>query len=361
MKKHTLARTLAFSTVGLIVFILYIYFFIGIGDMIEVFMRVDPYRYSLFYSATIATMILSVLFYSMSWNALLKALSINTGLKKAFIYCWLGNFADLIVPFETVSGEIVRVYLARRDSLNSGKVIASVVAHRIITVFVTLSGLLFASIFFIFRRGVTVELLYLLLITIAGSLTLILLLLYVSLREEAAGKIVDTLIKLMAPIFRRIRFDPSEARKRAYRSLIQFHSGFKSFGEKWRVVAESIAYSFTAWFLHLSVYLLVFYAIGFTEISAKMIESIIVYAISVTVQSIPIALPLGLVEIVMANLYTVFAIPAAISGTATLLIRAVTFWLQIIVGYILAQWIGVKEIMDWKPKETSTCKKDFST
>lgn len=355
MGRCSLTRAFAFTAIGLLVFILYLYFFIGIDDIVEVFMRVDPYNYSFFYSATIAAMTLSVLFYSMSWNTLLKALSINASLKKAFIYCWLGNFMDLIIPFETVSGEIIRVYLTRRDSLDSGKVIASVVAHRIITVFVTLSGLLFASLFFILRYEVTAELLCLLLIPIVGSITLILLLLYVSLREEAASKIVDAFIRVASPIFRRARFDASEARERAYRGLLQFHSGFKSFGRRWGVVAKSIAYSFIAWLLHLSVYLLVFYALGFDEISTKIIESIIVYAVSVTVQSIPIALPLGLVEIVMANLYTVFDIPAAIGGTATLLIRAVTFWFQIIVGYILAQWIGVKEVISRKPKEASTC------
>ncbi|MEM1607530.1 MAG: lysylphosphatidylglycerol synthase transmembrane domain-containing protein [Candidatus Bathyarchaeia archaeon] len=355
MGRYSLTRAFALTAAGLLVFILYLHFLIGIDDIIEVFMRVNPYNYSLFYSATIAAMTLSMLFYSMSWSALLRALSINISLKKAFIYCWLGNFTDLIIPFETVSGEVVRVYLTRRDSLDSGKVIASVVAHRIITVFITLGGLLFASLFFILKGGAAAELLYLLLMIMVGSVTLILLLLYLSLREEATSKIVVMLIKVASPIFRRFGFDASKAKERAYRGLLQFHSSFKSFGKKWGFVAKSAVYGFIAWLFHLSTYLLIFYALGFSGISAKIIESVIVYTVSAAVQSAPIALPLGLVEIVMANLYTIFDIPAAISGTATLLIRTVTFWFQIVVGYILAQWIGVKEVINQKPKEASTC------
>lgn len=355
MRERSLAKAFALTVAGLLVFILYLYFFVGISDMIEVFRRVNPYSCLLIYSATIVAMVLSLLFYSMSWNTLLKALSVNAGLKKAFIYCWLGNFVDLIIPLETVSGEVVRTYLVQRDSWDPGRVVASVVAHRIITVFVTLSSLLVASIFLFFKYEVGAEILYLLAMITAGSLTLIFLLLYVSLREEAAEKIVNAFVKVASLIFGKSRLNPSEARKRVYQSLVQFHSGFKSFGKRLDAVAKSIAYSFVAWVFHLSIYLLVFYALGFNEISMKMAESIVVYAVSLAVQSAPIALPLGFVEIVMTKLYTLFNIPTAISGVATLLIRAVTFWFQIVVGYVLAQWIGVKELIGRKPKETSTC------
>lgn len=355
MKKYPLALSIALMVAGLLAFIFYLYFFVGISDIIEVFSRVNPYNYSLFYSITIIAMVLSMLFYAMSWNTLLRALSIDTGLKKAFIYCWLGNFVDLIVPIETVSGEIVRAYLIHRDYKDAGRIAAAIISHRIITIFVTASSMLIASIILIFKYKVSVGTLCLLVATIAGSIALIILLLYVSLSEGAAEIISNALTRIASSILGRSRLDPSKVREKMYRGLIQLHGGFKSIGRKRRILIKSVAFSFIAWALHLSVYLLVFYALGFSEVSTKIIESIVVYTISVTVQSAPISLPLGLVEIVMTDLYKLFNIPAAIGGTATLLIRTVTFWLQVAVGYALAQLIGVKEIIERGSKKTSTC------
>jgi len=354
MKVGLFVKLSAFIITGLLIFVFYLYFFVGFNDIIEVFGSINPFEYSFYYSISIIVSLASILFYSMSWNCLMKALSINVGLKRVFIYCWLGNLVDLIIPFETVSGEITRIYLVHRETGgSSGKIVASVVAHRIVTTFITLGGLIFASVFFIIGYNVSAEILYPLLLIISGSLLLIGILFYLALAKEATKKIIETPIKIVTFIVRD-RFNLSDLRERAYRNLIQFHHGFKSFSRNWRALAKSIAYSFIAWLLHLSIYFLVFYALGLGWISTKIYETIIVYSISVAVQNIPIALPLGLVEIVMTSLYTLFKIPAAIGGTATLLIRVITFWLQIIVGYAIAQWIGVKNLLLRGLKETST-------
>ncbi|MEM2341171.1 MAG: lysylphosphatidylglycerol synthase transmembrane domain-containing protein [Candidatus Bathyarchaeia archaeon] len=354
MKTGLFVKLATFIVLGAVIFVSYLYFFVGFNEIIEVFMSVNPYEYSLYYSMSIIVLLMSMLFYSMSWNELMKALSINAGLKRAFICCWLGNFVDLVVPFETVSGEITRTYLIHKETGgSSGKIVASVVVHRIITTVITLGGAIFASIFFIVKYEVSAEILYLLLAILLGSLFLIGSLLYLALMEETTRKIIDLPTRFIAFITRG-RFNLLDLRKRAYRNLMQFHEGFKSFGKNWRVLMKSIIFSFIAWILHLSIYFLVFYALGFSSISAKIYETIIVYSISVSVQNIPIAFPLGLVEIVMTSLYMLFKIPAAIGGTATLLIRVITFWLQISVGYVIAQWMGVKNLFERKFKETST-------
>jgi len=354
MKIGLFTKILTLIITGLLIFIFYLYFFIGFNDIMEVFRSINLFEYSFYYSISIIVSLVSMLFYSMSWNCLMKALSINVGLKRAFMYCWLGNFVDLIIPFETVSGEITRIYLVHREiGGSSGKIVASVVAHRIITTFITLGGLIFASAFLVIRYNISVEALCLLLLIISGSLLLTGILLYLALSEGATRKIIGVPIKIIAFVVRD-RFNLSDLKERVYQNLMQFHRGFKSFSKNWWVLAKPITYSFTAWFLHLSIYFLVFYALGLGWISTKIYETIIVYSISVAVQNIPIALPLGLVEIVMTSLYTLFKVPAAIGGTATLLIRVITFWLQIIVGYVIAQWIGVKNLLLRGLKETST-------
>lgn len=352
MKIGSFAKLSLFVGVGVLVFALYLYFFVGFNDIIEIFRVVDPSKYLIYYSIAIIAMLLSMLFYSMSWNSLLKALSINVGLKKAFIYCWLGIFVDLVVPLETISGEVTRVYLVHRETGDSsGKIVASVLVHRIITTVITLGSLIFASSLFLLKYEVSIEVAYLLLVVLSGSIIMIVSLVYLSLRREVAERLIDLPLKLIASIVRG-RLNLMGIRERVYRNLLHFHSEFKSFGKKWRVLACSTAYSVIAWLFHMSIFILVFYALGFYEISTKISETIVVYSLSMALQSIPVALPLGLVEIVMTNLYTLFRIPLALSGTATLLIRVVTFWLQIIVGYVIAQWVGVKSLLSRNLKET---------
>lgn len=353
MEKRSPKALAAFIIAGPLIFLIYLYFFVGFNDILEVFRQINPYDYLFCYSLTIIALIISTLFYSMSWNELMKALSINVSVKKSFVYCWLGLFIDLVVPLETISGEITRVYLVHRETGDPpGKIVASVAGHRIITTFITLGSLLSSSLF-ILERKISAEMIILMLATISGSLLLISVLIYLSLKEDAAEKLIDFLIK-SADLLTRGKFNFSEIRGKAQRNLSYFCSGFRSFGVNHMTLVKSVSYSFLAWLLHLSIYFLVFYALGFSEISGKVYETMVVYSVSMAVQSTPIALPLGLVEVVMTSLYALLGVPIAISGTATLLIRIVTFWLQIMIGYLIAQFMGIKNLLDRSRKETST-------
>lgn len=352
MERGSPKTLVAFIIAGPLIFLLYLYFFVGFNDIAEVFRQVNPYDYLLCYSLTIIALILSTLFYSMSWNELMKALSIKISIKKSFIYCWLGLFVDLVVPFETVSGEIARVYLVHRETGDPpGKIVASAAGHRIITTFISLGSLLFSSLF-ILKRNVGAEIVLLMFATISGSIFLIATLLYLSLKKDATEKLINFLIR-SAELLTKRRFNFSEIKEKAQRNLSYFSDGFKSFGVNFKALMKSVSYSFIAWLFHLSIYFLVFYALGFSDISAKVYETIVVYSVSMAVQATPIALPLGLVEVVMTSLYALLGVPIAISGTATLLIRIITFWLQIIIGYVIAQFMGVKNLLDRSRKETS--------
>jgi len=338
-------KSFAFMAVGLLVFILYLYFFVGFEEILVILQQVNPVDYFLYYSLTVAAIALSVLFYSMTWHELLKALSINIGLKKSFIYCWLGNFVDLVLPLETVTGEITRGYLVYNDLKNHfGKTVASLVCHRIISIFTTLSGLIVSSVYLLFRYRVEPYVLYLLSTVTVCTTATIMILFYLSVKEKAAEKLVNALIKLAAFLTRN-RLKLVDLKEKAKSTLSVFHQGVKTFGKNPRYLVKPIVYSYVSWFFHLTIYFLVFYALGFSEIVRYFPQMIIVFSISLSVQTIPVGLPVGLVEIVMTSLYVLFGIPPAISGIATSLIRVITFWFQILVGYIIVQLIGIKHIL----------------
>src|SRR4030066_361485 len=51
-----------------------------------------------------------------------------------YLFVWYGIFLDIIVPAESVSGELVRVYLIQREqgTRACGPAIASLVTHRLL-------------------------------------------------------------------------------------------------------------------------------------------------------------------------------------------------------------------------------------
>jgi uncharacterized protein (TIRG00374 family) len=98
-----------------------------------------------------------------------------------------------------------------------------------------------------------------------------------------------------------------------------------------------------AWLLDLVIAVLVFHALS-TPVSFSAI--VIVYSISVAIQTIPIGVPgeIGLLDVLMVSLYTLLGIPIAVSAVATLLIRILTLWLRLLIGGLTVQWLGIKSL-----------------
>jgi len=342
----SIRKTIAFIAVGLLAFILYLYFCVGFAEIFYVLRQVNPVEYILYYSLTFVAILLSIFFYSLTWQKLMKVLSINMSLLKAFLYSWLGNFVDLVVPLETVSGELAKVYLVCRETkYPAGNVVASIVSHRIISTLMTLGGLIAGSVFLIFTYKVVSYVLSLLVIMVLATAAFIVILLYLCFAEEAVKKLANGVIRL-AEIMTRNRIKLDNLREKIQHNVSLFHQGIRTFGKQPKYLVEPTVYAFVSWFFHVIIYFLVFYALGFTEISTRVSETIVVYSISMAVQTLPLSLPVGLVEIVMTSLYALLGVPLAVSGAATTLIRIVNFWFQIIIGYIIVQWIGIKNLLD---------------
>ena len=337
----SLRKSIALMLAGLLVFIIYLYFFVGFAEILGVLQKVNPINYALFYSLAIITIIGSMLFYSMTWQELLKILSVKIKLRESFIYSWIANFVDLVIPVEAVMGEITRIYLVTRSSTeHAGRIVASTVIHRIISMTMVLAGLILGSTSLIFSYKLQEYVLNLLIIVEIGTVASTISILYLAARKEAAKGVVDPLLRLIAFLSRgRLKLD--DLRSRAERTLSSFYRGIDLVSDRPLNLIKPIVFNFVAWFFHLAIYILVFYALGF---NVSLDISIIVYSISVAVQTIPIGLPVGLVEIVMTTLYELFGIQRALSGIATALIRIVTFWFQIIVGYAITQWFGIKAL-----------------
>jgi len=327
---------------GLFVFLLYVYLRWGSGGFAEIvntFSRADPFYYSLAF----ITFLLSTTFYSITWWRLLRILSVKTTFRKPFLFTWVGAFVDLLIPAESVSGEVSRTYLMHRDSNeDAGKIAASVVSHRILTTATNLGGMIGASAFFILRYEPSQLVVGFLLVIAVGTAVSLFLLIYLSLKEKATTRVVNWLVNLLKRIFK-TRLKRTWLSSKAKSMLKEFHKGIDILGERPRKLGSPIAFSMMAWLFDI---LIAFFVFSSLHVSVPFSAIVIVYSISMVVQTIPIGVPgdMGLVEIVMTSIYTLLlpGISPATVAVAIILIRALTLWAKLIISGVAVQWVGIK-------------------
>ena len=332
--------------VGLFIFIVFLFAF-GVNPLqvAETVKTANPFYYSLAFAA----LLLSVAFYSITWNRLLNLLSVKTSLLKAFQFIWIGDFVNQMIPAESISGDITRIYLMSKESgENAGKVVASVMGHRILSSAITFGGFLISAVYFVLVYSPSLLVLEVIVIVTAVSIFSLSLIIYLSTRKQSTEKIVNWVVGLLARISRgHWQFD--SLKSSAEKMLNAFHEGIQTLIERPKKLVSPLLFSFVAWLFDLLIAVLVFFSIGSLGVTISFPAIVIVYSIIIGIQNIPIGIPgeVGLVEIVMTGLYMLLGsgdpiVMSAIATGATLLIRILTLWTRIIIGGIAFQWLGIK-------------------
>ena len=331
---------------GLFVFLLYLYFFVPFSGFVADIQKANLFYYSLAFGS----MLFAAAFYSLAWQRLLHVLSVKCSFLKAFQIIWIGNFVDLLVPAESISGDISRVYLMSKESReDAGKVVASVIAHRVLSMTITLGGLVISSVYFVLRYRPPIFVIEFVSLIGAGTLLTLVLIFYFSRKRQATTRIAAWIVGLLVRLSRgRWKFE--RLRQAAEKMLKAFHDGIDTLtAQKSRLVLP-VSFSIAAWVLDLLISILVFQALDALR-SFSLIA--IVYSISVAIQTIPLGIPgeVGVLDIVMTSLYTLMGVPITIAAVATVLIRIITLWLRLLIGGLTVQWLGIKGL---KPQNTIT-------
>ncbi len=336
----TLKRTVPFLLAGILVFVVYIYFFVGINELIAILRSVNLF----YYSIAVAVLILTMLVNAMTWQHFLRPLAVKVPFRKTFLFTWIGAFVDLLVPAESISGDASKVYLMTRESgENAGKVVASIVSHRILAMVISLSSLIFSSIvlYTIQYELPSAVLNLVLFIIIATGVSLFFIFLCI-LKETWTQKIVDNVLRLLGYITRD-RMNIYELRTKATKTLNAFHCSIIVLIRKPTNLVPPIFLAVVSWLFSIFISYLVFISLGQ---NVDLVLITIVYSVSVNIQSIPLGIPgeVGLVEIVMTSLYGLLGVETGIAAAATVLIRLLTVWLRIIIGVVAVQWIDLKAL-----------------
>jgi uncharacterized protein (TIRG00374 family) len=340
LNKH---RSSILIVLGLVAFIVYLAIFIRFDSLLKLLSSLNLEQYSLYYSIAIAALVLSVFFDSLIWYYLLEGLKVKIKLGKVFLYNWIGNFVEMVIPCETVCGEVTRIYLAQKDTKSEvGTSAAPVITSRILSTIVYTVGLFIGSIILVTTRQLPLYLLGTLLLVSIGTLGIIGAIFYLALKDGAAEKLVNFVIDL-TKIITKNQAKLEQRKEKLQKSLYSFTEAFQTYKNHPRLLIKPAIFAVIAWLFTLLIYMMVFYSLNFTSIS--IVDLAVVYCVSSTVETLTSGFPVGAVEITMINLYSALNVPLVIAGAATTLTRLLTFWIQVIVGYPILQFTGLKHVL----------------
>ena len=334
-------KTVLFPLLGLVGFFLYIYLFqVDLLGIIATAQTANP----VFYSIAILFGLVEVFFYTVSWYVLTDHLCIKMSLKRAYLYVWYGLYVDIVIPAESISGELTRAYLLTRDQCGSfGKVVASLFTHRLLgmamNVFVLIAGIALLTV-----EGQASTIVFNLIIFIAIAITAIIAVMFaLSFKQQWTLKLIDWVTTFV----QKITFGKKKLTKfkeEAIENTSHFHESMIEFRHNPKPVAYSLLYLTITWVFSLSIPYMVFVALGY-PVSWSII--LITTAIVLAVKSIPIGIPfeVGIPEAAMTTLYFSMGVPAELSATATILTRIITLWFRFFIGFVAQQWLELKPVI----------------
>lgn len=342
-------KTLLLPIIGLAAFFIYIYVFnVDIQEIIAEIGRINLQ----FYVIAAIISVLDVFFFALTWHSLLSFLRVKFSVLKSFALVWVSIFIDTLIPAESISGELARIYYVNKEQDGTaGKATASVVAQRLIGTGVVLATLLGGTIILLLQSLLSGMILELILFLATIMSVLFALILILCFREEWTFRIVDRLISF-AEWISRGRWKLTKLREEVVEIHKAFHTAIKEYVHAPKTIAIAASCTITSWILSVLVFYFTFLAVGYTQISLAAI--VVVTSIFISVKSIPIGVPfeVGLPEITLTTLFVIFGVPGIISATVTILTRLLTLWLRFFIGFGAQQWLGLKHIITREKKET---------
>lgn len=323
-------RVLIVSVIGLIVFVLYLYYYVGISGFVSSLEKLNLWYYSLAF----VLVVVSVFFHSIVWRGLLGNLYCLISVKTAFWFGWVGIFVDNVVP-GGVTGDLFKAYwLCKVEAHDTGKVVASVIAHKILIIMILLVNTVVGLVLWILSYGNVDTAVFGIIIGISLVLVFTLVMIfYLSYNRRATGKLLDGIIRLIC-FFRRNKWDSVGSRGKMEKTLGDFHRGIVSLKANPRGLLWPVFFSVLAWFADLVVFLLCFMALDY-ELPA--FQALIAYALTATLLVEGVSF-LGFNEIIRSSLFIALGIPSSIGVTSILLNRFATFWFRLIVSYGVFHW-----------------------
>jgi uncharacterized protein (TIRG00374 family) len=313
------------ALIGYTALILYLFYYVGIGQLFAVISQVNIG----FYAFAIASVIISLVLHALVWFELLKALSIRLSFRRTFSLYWVGIFVDNLIPGGW-SGDLFKAYLLNKDpTVQSGKAVASVVAKNMYEAIFNLGNMIIgvALLLLNYRFEGT------LLLTIGGIMILLtlplLVLLAASFRPAAAQKVVNSIFNFLTNNGNK-RPSLVELQSKVLKALSDYHEGMDTLLKNPKMFTKPVILSFFAWGFEVLTLLFVFASLGQLIPVDKVI---IVRAIGGNIEAQGYAF-IGYAQIITSEIYKALGVPFALGASVALLGGVVLFWIKTAISYV---------------------------
>ena len=337
MLRRTLTSRIGSLVIGLIVLFVFI-FYVGIGNIESVLLRVNPAIISLM----VALQLLSFGFYTTAWYILILA----AGYRMRYLTCLGVTLASIFAVYTMPSGvflEAARCVLGSKETgMKLGESTSTVILHRILYIVGFLASTAFA-LFALLSRGLTssidlLELTSIPAVTIAGLLVI----LYFSTNPKKIGPILNRLLRFIQPIIRRVQRE-AVVEGKANRFLDEYNLSFRKIISSRRFMLLSFVSSLGDWGCSVAILWIVLLSLN---TNASLWVVMITISIGKMIQMTPIAIPgmLGVYETAITTVLALFAVPVSIGASAAILSRIVTVWLELPITGVAAYHYGLKLI-----------------
>ena len=311
-------------------------YFVGINELGKVLLQVDLVVIVLM----TAIQLLGFIFYASAWFLLIRA----TGHRIPFLTCQGIAFASIFASYTMPSGvflEAMRVLLGAKESgMKLGESTATVILHRILYIIGFLASTAIAMLALItggkIASSAIVELSVLPIVAIAGLVVL----LYLSLNPKRVRTVLDRVLKLIQPLIKIVQKEAKPEGK-ADQFVGEYYTGFRKMLASKTHIAISFASSLGDWGCSV---LILWVVLGSLGASVSLWVVIISMAIGKMIQMTPIAVPgmLGIYEAAVTASLSLFAVPVAVAASAALLMRIITFWLDLPITGLAAYHYGFR-------------------
>lgn len=327
---------------GLVAFVLYIYFFVNPAQVIGILSRTNL----AVYAGAFVAYSLYVLFSSLVWQRLLNCLSVKISKRKTLLFTWVGLFFEATVPQLGWSGEVSKTYLLAKDSkVDAGKIGASVVGQKIFTMTMTIVALSTGLGLVLANYSLPLATTLLIAIVLILSILALAIVYYVSIKPTATKTLLNLAIKIA--VFFRKRWNPQNFRLKAEELLDKFHAGIKQLTEHPKALVKPAVCAVLSFISEVSVIFLTFIALDYPVPVDKVL---IVFTLTGTLQTVGLTF-FGFPELIMTISFNALLIPVSLALSVTLLTRVVNLWFRLIVSYLALQWAGIKIIRQNQTKK----------
>jgi uncharacterized protein (TIRG00374 family) len=345
-KAFSVKRSVLVMVAGLVAFIIYLYFFIGIPKILRVLSGINSVQYAFFYSLSLLAVLASVFFWSAAWNSILRSLSVKISYHRAYLFYWVGYFSDLVLPCATVCGELTRLYLVKKETDKGyGTLASSAVSNRVVAYTIVTVGLYGGAFLIFLKPGVSSVVVNLFIVFLVGVSAYFSVLLYLAFFKQAAGNFSVIYVKVMKAL-RPKHFSPFIEMK-AKASLSSYYDGFRLFREKPRLLVRPLVFHLTSYLLGLFAYVSIFYALG---IPSTIEFYIVVYFIATAVQDIAASFSVGSLEAILTSIFVIYGLPVTNAVVTALFLRSAGFWFPLLVGFLAVQILGARTLISKVPE-----------